>query len=125
MTEPHDTLAAHQRLILLRELVQLPGYSANDSYLQGVLKGFGLPIGREVLQAHLGWLADKGLVILDRPAGEAGPLVPALTERGLEVATGVESEAGVQRPLPHQMGAGSLSAATRLAAERMKGGGGG
>jgi len=105
--------------------VQLPGYSANDSYLQGVLKGFGLPIGREVLQAHLAFLAEKGLVSLERPAGEFGPLVPALTERGLEVATGVESEAGVQRPAPHQMGAGSLSAATRLASERLKGGGGG
>lgn len=125
MSAPHDALAAHQRLILLRELVQLPGYSANDSYLQGVLKGFGLPTGREALHAHLSWLADKGLVVLDRPAGEAGPLVPGLTERGLEVATGVESEAGVQRPAPHQLGAGSLSAATRLAAERLKGSGGG
>ena len=123
MTEPQDALAAHQRLILLRELVQLPGYSANDSYLQGVLKGFGLPIGREVLRAHLSFLSGRGLLILELPAGEAGPLVPALTERGLEVATGLATEAGVQRPAPHQTAASVLSAATRLATDRLKGGG--
>lgn len=120
-TEPHDALAAHQRLILLRELVQLPGYSANDSYLQGVLKGFGLPIGRDRLQAHLLFLAESGLVVLQRPAGEAGPVVPALTERGLEVASGVATATGVQRPAPHQVAVGALSVATRLAVDRLKG----
>lgn len=121
MTLPQDALAGHQRLIALRELARLTGYSANDSYLQGVLRGMGLPCPREDLRQHLVWLAERDLVTLDLPTGPEGPLVPTLTEAGVEVATGVQTVEGVQRPSPAQAGSGALTTMTRMAIDRLRG----
>ena len=120
MTTGADHVAAHQRLILLRELARLSGYSANDSYLQGVLRGMGLPAARDTVRDHLAWLAEHGLVGLELPAGDDGPLVSSLTPSGMDVASGVEVVEGVQRPSPTQAGAESMAASTRLAVERLR-----
>ena len=115
-----DSLAAHQRLILLRELHQLDGMSANDSYLQGVLRGFGLPAGRDQVRDHLAWLAEHELASLDFPLGVDGPLTVELTTTGADVATGVIRMDGVQRPSPHQAGSSAIAASTKLALEKLR-----
>lgn len=115
MTDFATALVEHSRLAMLRELLQLPGYSTNDSYLQGVLKGLGLAVTRDAARDHLVWLGQQQLVTLALPADKDGPLVATLTEHGLEVATGTRKVDGVQSPLPHQIQSAVMAASTQEA----------
>ena len=131
MTAVKNMLAGHQRLIILRELMQLAEYSANDSWLAAhVLVTVGRPGAPQSSPPQTGLSRTEGGPAADAgndPADNAlaaaatwaaagdGPLVPTLTQRGLDVATGTETVDGVQRPSPRDIGAAALTTAARLA----------
>lgn len=119
MSDMASALSAHQRLSMLRELAQLPGYSAHDTYLQGVLKGLGTPAVREDVREHLVWLAQRQLVTLELPGDDDGPVAATLAEQGIEVVTGVRVVEGVQTPMPHQVRSAVMAASTQEAIDRL------
>lgn len=84
-----------QRLVMLRLLVELPGYTSNSSMLVQLLEQFGHVMTRDQVKTELAWLAEQGLVT----AEDAGSVVLAkLTERGADVAAGRARQPGVKRP---------------------------
>jgi len=86
----------HIRLTILRELMRTNGYRSNESVLYDVISQYGLGCGRDCVRTQISWLADQGLVTL----GDAGVLIPELTQRGLDVASGAVTVPGVKRPSP-------------------------
>ncbi len=94
-----DVVTANIRLIILRELANTTGYASNDSVLKMVLAEWGQAVSRDRVRTELTWLADQNLVSLTA-LGESGAQRVALTESGLDVATGVTTNPGVQRPSP-------------------------
>lgn len=93
----HDILAEDQRLVTLRGLQEMPGYSANDSILHSVLEQYGHRLSRDQVRTHLSWLGEQGLVSLQTLGNTH---IAALTERGADVACGRASVPGVKRPGP-------------------------
>lgn len=89
---------ADQRLVVLRSLNEIQGYSANDSVLNDVLYTFGHNLSRDAVRTHLRWLEEQGLVTVQK-IGER-TLVASITERGVDVATGKAKVDGVKRPAP-------------------------
>ena len=89
---------ADQRLVILRSLNEIQGYSANDSILNDVLFTFGHNISRDAVRTHMRWLEEQGLVTVQK-IGER-TLVAIITERGIDVATGKARVDGVKRPGP-------------------------
>lgn len=89
---------ADQRLVVLRSLNEIQGYSANDSVLNDVLYTFGHTLSRDAVRTHLRWLEEQGLVTVQK-IGER-TLVASITERGVDVATGKAKVDGVKRPAP-------------------------
>lgn len=89
---------ADRRLVILRSLNEIQGYSANDSILNDVLFTFGHNISRDEVRTHIRWLEEQGLVMVQK-IGER-TLVASVTERGVDVATGKARVDGVKRPGP-------------------------
>lgn len=88
-------LREDMRLVLLRLLDEMPGYTANSSTLAGALADFGFAASRDQIKTELHWLADQGALELT----EVGPvLVAKLVERGQDVAKGRATIPGVKRP---------------------------
>jgi len=90
-------LQEDQRLVILRSLDDMQGYSANDSILQTVLEQYGHGISRDQVRTHINWLEEQGLIIVES-AGET--LVATLSTRGVDVAQGRAKVTGVKRPSP-------------------------
>jgi Fe2+ or Zn2+ uptake regulation protein len=83
------------RLVVLRLLDEMPGYTANSSTLASALIDYGFAASRDQVRTELHWLADQGALELT----EVGPvLVARLLERGQDVAKGRTSMPGVKRP---------------------------
>lgn len=89
---------ADQRLVILRSLNEIHGYSANDSILNDVLFTFGHNISRDAVRTHIRWLEEQGLLTVQK-IGER-TLVASITERGVDVASGKARVDGVKRPGP-------------------------
>lgn len=89
---------ADQRLVILRSLNEIQGYSANDSILNDVLFTVGHNISRDAVRTHMRWLEEQGLITVQK-IGER-TLVAIITERGIDVATGKARVDGVKRPGP-------------------------
>lgn len=90
-----DFLRQDQRLVMLRLLAELPGYTSNSSVLVQLLEQFGHVMTRDQVKTELAWLAEQGLVTTD----DAGSVLMAkLTERGADVAAGRARQPGVKRP---------------------------
>lgn len=90
-----DFLRQDQRLVMLRLLAELPGYTSNSSVLVQLLEQFGHVMTRDQVKTELAWLAEQGLVATD----DAGSVLMAkLTERGADVAAGRARQPGVKRP---------------------------
>lgn len=85
------------RLVILRALEQVDGYTLNESILHTVVETFGHKCGRDCIRTHIAWLREQGLVTIEEVAGY---FVPTLTLRGADVATGRASCPGVKRPSP-------------------------
>lgn len=85
------------RLVLLRALQEDSGYSLNESVLHTVLELFGHKVGRDRVRTELAWLAEQGLVVIERVASVD---VATITRRGADAAVGRIAVPGVKRPGP-------------------------
>jgi hypothetical protein len=85
------------RLIILRALEQVPGYSLNESILHSVVGRFGHKCGRDCIRTQIAWLCEQGLLTYD---DVEGCYVATATGRGIDVAIGAAVVPGVKRPRP-------------------------
>ena len=99
MSYRDQTLIPHLRQRTLAALTCAPRYTGHAYLLRDRLTECGLAVGGDLLAAELQWLADAGLVTLETVEGAH---IATLTGRGLDVAEGRVTVAGVHRPLPGQ-----------------------
>ena len=93
-----DILAGDQRLVILRSLTEVPGYSLNEAVLKTGVRHFGHRIGQDIVRAHLEYLARHGLLAVEKIRAERGELwVATLTAMGEDVANGAATHVGVAR----------------------------
>lgn len=92
-----DVLNRDRRLRMLLLLHASNGYQAAAALLYDVLPDFGHAVSMEVVAADIGWLMDEGLVT---PDAEIGGGLVALTQKGIDVATGRQYHCGIARPRP-------------------------
>lgn len=86
---------SHQRLSMLRALVDSPDMGLNDSILQDVLVTFNVGASRAEVHEELRWLAEQELVRLDSVGSS---VVAVITERGIRVAEGKAIVRGIKMP---------------------------
>jgi len=84
----------HYRLSILRALDAL-NYTSNDSIIKDSCARFGNQMSTDQVKTQLGWLAEQGLVTLER---QSNYVIATLTSRGQDVAQGISFVDGVQRP---------------------------
>lgn len=94
-----EQVAEDRRLVILRLLDQAPGCAANDSILHSGLDHVGHRCSRDQVKTDLAWLAEQGLVRVERLDGDH-IVIAALTDRGLDVQAGRATVPGVKRPSP-------------------------
>lgn len=87
----------HVRLAILRHLEGSSEYTSNSSILADVLRGVGLPSSRDQVAGECAWLAEQGLALV---TGTGDFVVVTAMLRGVEVAQGIATHPGVQRPRP-------------------------
>ncbi len=93
-----DMLTEDQRLVMLRSLAEVPGYSLNEAVLKSGLHAFGHRVGGDIVRAHMEYLARHGLLAVEMIAAERGDLwVATLTGAGEDVAKGLATHVGVAR----------------------------
>ncbi|EBD3217972.1 ArsR family transcriptional regulator [Salmonella enterica] len=90
-----DFLREDWRLVTLRILSEMPGYSSNSSVLYSALTQYGHNLSRDQVKTELRWLEEQALVRIETLESV---LVVWLTERGADVATGRAVVPGVKRP---------------------------
>lgn len=90
-----DIMQQHQRLVILRLLAEVSGFDLNESILQDGLNAYGLDISRDGLRTQLAWLAEQGLIRLEKLGGTQKAV---LTARGEDVALGRAVVPGIKRP---------------------------
>jgi hypothetical protein len=88
----------HLRLTILLILTEAPGYAANDSVIATSAQGMGLAASRDRVRTELVWLEEQGLLAIAEPS--PGVRVATINQRGHDVAGGLASCPGVQRPSP-------------------------
>lgn len=93
-----EHLREERRLVILRLLQELAGYTANSSILATGLSSLGVPASRDQVHTELDWLAEQGLVIQEDLG--IGVRTATLTSRGGDVAQGLAIVSGVKRPSP-------------------------
>jgi hypothetical protein len=83
-----ETLAEDRRLIMLRALDEA-GFSANETVLGRVTEEFGHHPTRDLIRADMSFLAQHGLIRLEKIAAQSGELwIAHLKTPGQEVAQG-------------------------------------
>ena len=87
----------HRRLAILRTLAGTAGGSANLFVFRNWLPELGLAVATDELRADIRMLASAGLVVL-KDEHDAWPFT--LTQRGEEVAHGLVTVDGVEKPSP-------------------------
>jgi hypothetical protein len=92
----NDLIAADVRLAILQFLSE-GGYSQNDSILNDLLKRTGRMIPHDKTRTELAWLREQGLITVE---DIYDTLVATITQRGLDVANGLATVPGVNRPAP-------------------------
>lgn len=97
MTDYAVTRQGHVRLAILRHLEASTEYTSNSSILVDVLRGVGLPSSRDQVAGECAWLSEQGLAVV---AGDDAFAVVRATGRGIDIAQGVATHPGVQRPRP-------------------------
>lgn len=83
------------RLVILRLLNEMQGYTTNSSVLVTGLASIGHQVSRDTVKTQINWLAEQGLVTYE---AVHDIYVVTLTERGQDVATGKAKVHGIQRP---------------------------
>ncbi|RJE87124.1 VpaChn25_0724 family phage protein [Paracoccus onubensis] len=94
-----EDVSRHRRLAVLRHLADVPEYVSNASILQDVLNRLGLPVSYDALQTELHWLREQSFVEFDP---DTPFLVVTATRRGVDIAKGLATHPGVQRPRPRR-----------------------
>lgn len=92
-----EDVSRHRRLAVLRHLAEVPEYVSNASILQDILTRLGLPVSYDALITELMWLREQSFVQFDP---DATFIVVTATRRGVDLARGLASHPGVQRPRP-------------------------
>lgn len=92
-----EDVSRHRRLAVLRHLADVPEYVSNASILQDVLAKLGLPLSFDALVTELAWLREQGFVDCDPSAPF---IVVTASRRGVDLARGLATHPGVQRPRP-------------------------
>lgn len=93
-----DHLEQDRRLVILRVLVESPGYRANDSVIHTALEAYGHSVSRDQARTDIAWLAEQGLISTEE-IGD-GVTVATLSQRGEDVAAGRAVAPGVKKPAP-------------------------
>lgn len=86
----------YARLVILRLLMQVPGFALDERLLGKQVNAFGCGLSRDALRTQLAWLAEQGLVTVNLLSGIAQ--IAKLTVRGKDVAEGLAQVPGVARP---------------------------
>ncbi|MDO5648849.1 hypothetical protein [Paracoccus sp. (in: a-proteobacteria)] len=92
-----EDVSRHRRLAILRHLAEVQEYVSNASVLQDVLVRLGLPVSYDALMTELHWLREQNMVSFDP---DAMFVVVMATRRGVDMAKGLATHPGVQRPRP-------------------------
>lgn len=95
MSKFAEFLRHDQRLVILRLLVELPGYTSNSSVLAQMLGQYGHHMSRDQVKTEIRWLEEQGLVTVEQTESV---LIVTVTERGTDVAAGRARVDGVKRP---------------------------
>lgn len=96
MKQTYSQLVTEQaRLVILRVLTELNGYTSNNSIITDLLKAWGVQLSHDQTKTQLRWLEEQGLVTIE---DINGVLIATLTERGEDVAKGLATVDGVKRP---------------------------
>lgn len=93
-----EHLREERRLVILRLLQELAGYTANSSIIASGLTHLGVPASRDQVHTELDWLAEQGLITQEDLG--IGVRTATLTARGGDVAQGLAIVSGVKRPSP-------------------------
>lgn len=89
----------HKRLAILRHLAECSEYTSNASILGDVLRGVGLVASRDQIVTELTWLKDQSMVTLE---DNDGFVIATATQAGVEIARGISTHPGIQRPRPQR-----------------------
>ena len=92
-------LKEDQRFLILKSLLDLNSYCANEAILQSCLKAYGHHLSQDRLRAELAWLEMQGLLTLENLRDL---WIATLTLAGSEVAQGLARMPGIRPPKPHK-----------------------
>ena len=92
-----EELAEHARIAILRLLDDAPSYTSNVSLMTDVLRRYGIGYTRDQVSGQLRWLEEQQLVTTE---AHGDFIIATATVRGIEVAQGIATHPGVQRPRP-------------------------
>lgn len=92
-----DELREHARIAILRLLEDAPRYTSNVSMMTDLLRRLGIGYTRDQVAGEIRWLQEQGLLTSEDLSGF---IIATATVRGIEVAQGIVTYPGVQRPRP-------------------------
>lgn len=92
-----DELREHARIAILRLLEDAPRYTSNVSMMTDLLRRLGIGYTRDQVAGEIRWLQEQGLLTTEDLSGF---IIATATVRGIEVAQGIVTYPGVQRPRP-------------------------
>ena len=92
-----QALTEDRRLVLLRALAAAAQYRAHALLLRRYCDAVGHVVSGERIETDLAWLAEQGLLTIERAEGLS---VATLTARGRDVSQGRATAPGVQKPAP-------------------------
>ena len=98
-----DFATEHARRLILEALEKDPDYEHNEEVIRGELELYGHRFSHDKLRTELHWLAEQGLVGLEKmrnPDLNLDLLLVRLTARGEDVVLGRTRVPGVARKLP-------------------------
>ena len=87
------------RRLIIEVLDADPNYEHNEEVIRGELEAYGHRFSRDKLRTELHWLAEQGLVGIEKTHG-LDLLLVRLTARGEDVALGRTRVPGVARKRP-------------------------
>jgi hypothetical protein len=94
-----ERLAEDRRLVILRCLSEAAGYQMNDQMLKKAVAFIGHQAATDIIRADVIWLADHGLVRMEKIAVTSGELwIVYLTTAGQEVSEGRYHPGVARRP---------------------------
>lgn len=90
-----DMVIEDRRYLILKALNAAAGYSAAVGLLQAFLDSFGQKVSSDLLEGDLAWLAEQGLIEIEKPDGVT---IAKLKARGADIAEGRSVYPGIRKP---------------------------